>query len=240
MKRTIIVLTVLATTALIASSCGEKEVRDTPDNDITTAVRTWPEGALQGREDTLLYQGDDEPFDTLNILKKWFVIYYPPEMSREEFMSKLPSNFVNRPLGYSLPEDGVFLALSETEWHEAIEQLKQIDCIYAIDHMYSGLDRYPETTGVTFRPYRLKCFTTTTTDPSIRQADSIRILRVADSLHLVLTSTYQSSSAQPYRYSALVFTADHALVTALTAANIMRERLDLPTFPEKGTYFLDR
>ena len=207
MKKTILRMALFAIVAgVVVSACSKDDVnavKDTPSV-ATQTSNSWPEGALQGGDDTYRYIFDERI--ELNRIDSMLCVFYHPD--------SLPLN--NLPGGYCpvLPGHyhisrtdslkGMFLLFENRNRSTAIEELKRIDGIVAIEPVYrtesGSLEVYGPGFSVQHFPGHYE---------ECRMIDNI-----ANSLGYSLQDTLDTYR----RYS-----GNHSLVSSVAACNMVYE-----------------
>ena len=217
---TAIMLAIVA--CAMVSACSKDNVETTKESPVQVAQainRTWPVDALMYGDDTYdygdaNYHSDIDSFliqrRDLNRVESMLCIFFP---SNIDINSLLPLGFSTvLPIDdtiWCLPNSkGVITVFSGMDRTTAINQIKGIDDVFAIEPVYNWQEKQVAAT-----PY-VHVMLNYTKD------DGKALLELADSLHLTLCKQSSFLDKQVYE-----FIADHSLVNSVVAANIIYELL---------------
>lgn len=222
MKKTFFTATCLL--ALVAcamvSACRKDDVETIKENPVPptpqTPSQTWPAGALMSGDDTYDYGNHDSEHNIymirrdLDRVESMLCIFFH---DNTDINALLPSGFSTvLPIDdtiWCLPNSkGVITVFSGMDRTTAINQIKGIDDVFAIEPVYNWQEKQVAAT-----PY-VHVMLNYTKD------DGKALLELADSLHLTLCKQSSFLDKQVYE-----FIADHSLVNSVVAANIIYELL---------------
>lgn len=203
------VLAIIVSVAVSACSKDDANaVKDTP-RVVTQTNNSWPEGALMSGDDTYLYDVDERR--DLNRIDSMLCVYYH---YGDNPLNNLPSGYcpilpVNFPINQTDSLQGMVLLFENRSRVTAIEELKRIEGILAIESVYrygGRLEFYGP--GVQIMHF-----------PGHEVEDSI-IDGIANSLGYSLQYSIPS-----YR----LYVGNHPMVNSVAACNIIKERRVLDT-----------
>ena len=209
----------------IVSACRKDDVETIKESPVTpqTNPRTWPNGALESGDDTYDY-GDVKYYpeqDTtmikrrdLDRIETMLNVYFNTEANINDllpsgFSPVLPMNF-----NWYVPgTKGSIVVFSGMDRKKAIQQLKAINEVFAIEPVYNWRNRQeaaiPLVQVILLNP----------------KEDANLLFNIADSLHLVFTRTTPAFGPMGSITELYEFIADHSLVNSVVAANIIYETL---------------
>lgn len=222
MKKTFFTATCLL--ALVAcamvSACSKDNVETTKENPVPptpqTPSQTWPAGALMSGDDTYDYGNHDSEHNIymirrdLDRVESMLCIFFH---DNTDINALLPSGFstvlpISGPL-WQLPNtQGVMIVFSGMDRETAIEQLKSIEQIFAIEPVYNWNEKQ-----LAANPY----ITVWLKNP---KDDGKALLELADSLHYTLCNRNTFFDNQIFE-----FISDHPLVNSVVASNTIYELL---------------
>ena len=214
------------------SACRKDDVETIKESPVTPQVppRTWPAGALMSGDDTYDYGNyDTEHYmirRDLDCVESMLCIYFPDNTAINEL---LPSGFSTvLPIGSSiwhLPNTkGVITVFSGMDRNTAINQLKSIEQVIAIEPVYNWKGKQVAST-----PY-VQVWLKNPKD------DGKALLELADSLHYTLCDRNTF-----FDYQIFEFISDHPLVNSVVASNTIYELLgsDYVYLSEYGFFMCD-